>query len=79
MLPQVSIFGFPEEPSCQSFVLFNYCQSLNLMFKIPVTIQSCVFVRDNLLRDVTRVKKIEKRETYLSQKKITQYKLHFQQ
>ena len=25
MLPQVAIFDFSEERSCQSFVLFNHC------------------------------------------------------
>ena len=45
------------------------------MVIIPVTIHSCVFLRDNLRRDITKFKKIEKRETYLSQKKITEYKL----
>ena len=45
------------------------------MVIIPVTIHSCVFLIDNLRRDITKFKKIEKRETYLSQKKIIEYKL----
>ena len=61
------------QQNCQNFVLFNH---LLLLFKLNVYYfrNDTVLCRNKFLQDITKGKKIEKREEYYSQIKITQYK-----
>ena len=62
-LPQTAIFGFLDKPDYQNFVLLNH---LILLFKLNVfnSRRDKVLCFNKFLRDITKVKKMEKKTTF---------------
>ena len=72
LLPQAAIFDFLGEPGNQNFVLLSY---LLLLFNLNVynSRRDKVLCFNKLLRDIIKVKKIDKRQPFQSQMEITKY------
>ena len=72
LLPQTAIFGFLDEPDHQKFVLLN---PLLLLFKLNFHNfrRDKVLCFNELLRYITKVKKMEKNQAFQAQTEITKY------
>ena len=71
MLPQTAIFGFLDEPDYQNFVLLNH---LILLFKLNVfnSRRDKALCFNKFLRDITKVKKMEKKTTFSNENRNNQ-------